>query len=177
MKTLDEIFLNEKLQFDQFEPEDGHFERFQQKLTKQNTTKHKSKKPLYIRIAAIALIVITLSVGGYFRYAKKDLSNTIDQKEIKLSDLSPEYKEVETYLKNSVSTKLKEFEKIECSKTDVSKQQVVNELNNIDTTYRKLQEELKMNGKNEKVINAMINCYQLKVEVLNQVIKQLNKNC
>jgi uncharacterized protein (DUF305 family) len=52
---------------------------------------------------------------------------------------------------------------------------LMDELNQMDETYKDLQEDLKANPNDERVINAMIDHYQRKVEVMNYILSQLKE--
>jgi hypothetical protein len=47
------------------------------------------------------------------------------------------------------------------------------EMKNMDSVYVQLQKDLKANPDDERIINAMIEHYQTKVEVMNYIINQL----
>jgi len=53
------------------------------------------------------------------------------------------------------------------------KQMLLNEMKSMDSVYVSLQKELKANPNDERIINAMIEHYQTKVEVLNYIVSQL----
>jgi len=48
-----------------------------------------------------------------------------------------------------------------------------NEMQNMDSVYVQLQKDLKANPDDERIINAMIEHYQTKVEVLTFIVNQL----
>jgi hypothetical protein len=50
---------------------------------------------------------------------------------------------------------------------------LLNEMKSMDSVYVSLQKELKANPNDERIINAMIEHYQTKVEVLNYIVNQL----
>ena len=47
------------------------------------------------------------------------------------------------------------------------------EMKSMDSVYVSLQKELKANPNDERIINAMIEHYQTKLEVMNYIISQL----
>ena len=49
------------------------------------------------------------------------------------------------------------------------------ELKNMDVTYKELQKELKANPNDERVINAMIEHYQTKLNVMTYILDQLKQ--
>jgi len=50
---------------------------------------------------------------------------------------------------------------------------LVKEMKSMDSVYVQLQKELKANPNDERIINAMIEHYQTKVEVMSYIVNQL----
>jgi len=50
---------------------------------------------------------------------------------------------------------------------------LIKEMRTMDSTYVSLQKELKANPNDERIINAMIEHYQTKVEVMSYIVNQL----
>lgn len=171
-----EKFIEENAaNFDSNEPEDGHFERFHNKLNKDKKMKSTKNIFYWLKLAAVAVIVITLSVFSYLEIISGDVGNTAN--DVSLSDVSAEYKEVEEYYKTELETKITELNQLQCDKGSLPKDEIMNEFKSIDNLYNSLKKDLKKNQGNQQIINAMINCYQMKVEVLEQIINQVNDNC
>jgi uncharacterized protein (DUF305 family) len=53
------------------------------------------------------------------------------------------------------------------------KQMLLMEMKSMDSVYVSLQKELKANPDDQRIINAMIEHYQTKVDVMNYIINQL----
>ncbi|PIE85997.1 MAG: hypothetical protein CSA05_02770 [Bacteroidia bacterium] len=178
MKKLEDIIRENKELFDTFEPESNHFDRFEQKLNKQNMRKNKYSFNFYFKIASFAAMLV-LVVMLTWKFYKENYEKTASPqyKNVVLSDVSDEYKEVEMYLKSNVNDKIDEFENISCTNADFQIDNILKELKELDETYKELQQELKENGNDQRIIDAMIDCYQNKIELLNRVISQVNKNC
>jgi hypothetical protein len=177
MKDLERIIKENKENFDTFEPDNGHFERFQNKINGKNNRRFDVSLSLYLKMASVAAILI-IAILVSFKYYRENYAKPVQQqKSIALGDVSPEYKEVELYLKSNVDQKLNEFENLSCSKQDDQIKTVLDELKELDQTYQELQKELENNENDQRIIDAMIDCYQNKIELLNQVISQVNKNC
>jgi len=165
-------------QFDGEEPLEGHFERFEKKLNKSTLFGlNKSDINVILRIAAIVIVVFTAGVFTYnyvYHPAQMEIKNTNG---MTLSDLSPEYKEVEFFFQTNVNSKLIELEKLNCEKGNIQKSEIIQEITKLDTVYKYLQTELKKNYNDQRIINAMINNYQTRVDFLNKVIFQIKNNC
>lgn len=168
MKDLDKIVQENRQEFDIYEPNEGHFERFEQKL-KTISGKKKSFTFGYILKAAVISLLVVLS--GLWVY--DNLESKTNQG-IALSEISPEYGEVEMYYTHLVNQKFNEIN--QCQTLDsTQKIMLTHELTEMDSIYETLKMDLTTNPTDQRIINAMIQHYQLKVEVMSQILKQLQQ--
>lgn len=174
MKKLEDFIRNNNESFNSFELSEGHFERFQGKLSKQNI--HTISPTYWFSIAAGFVFLIMLSVFIRFHYLQTE-KEIIENKIVSLSDISPKYEEVENFYKSDLDQKINEFQELNC-KVDLEQKKMVDlELKQLDIVYVSLQKELKVNGNDKRIINAMINNYQNKIQFLELVIGQIKDNC
>ena len=174
MKDLDKIIQENRSVFDSFEPDEGHFDRFEQKLLDLNKKKKIFTIGYILKAAVVALMVVLSGLWVYDNFSPSTI-----KKGIALSEVSPEYNEVEIYytqLVNQKYTEINQFQFLDSTQ----KSMLIKELDAMDLIYENLKEDLTTNPNDERVINAMIKHYQLKVEVMNQILSQLqqvkNKN-
>lgn len=153
--------------FNSEEPDDGHFERFTQKLAKPEQKIIKIKFTTFIKAAGILVLMTLSGLWTYEHFLQKP-------EIIKLGDISPEYREAENYYLNTINTEYLEIKQFKFQDKD-QKRILLKELQDMDSVYVQLQKDLKLNPNDERVINAMINHYQLKIEVMNQIISQLKE--
>ena len=169
MKNIEEIIRQNKESFEDLEPMDGHLDRFSWKLEKRLHSKTTSRSIIpYLLRAAVVTILVTLSslwVWDNFIRSDKNL--------MALGDVSPEYREVENYYVHQVSLMEGEINDLDFSSNPEQKGMLENELKNMDSVYVQLQKELKINPNDERIINAMIEHYQTKVDIMNYIIGQL----
>jgi len=174
MSNLEDFIRNNKDSFNSFELSEHHFEHFQQKLSKQKRNTINTKH--WLSIAAGFAFLIMLTVFVRYQYIKTENAvNAITV--VSLSDISPKYKEVENFYKAGLDQKINEFQKLDC-KIDQEQKKMVNlELEQLDEVYFSLQKELKVNLNDKRIINAMINNYQNRIQFLELVIGQIKENC
>lgn len=170
MNELGEIIKKNKSFFDNDEPQDGHFERFQQKLQKSKKVSFKINTNKILRIASIVILLIISSIWVF-----EKVFPTAKNQKISLGEVSIEYREVESYYTNLYQLKLEELNQSINIDPELEKEILLNEFNDLDSLYQSLQKELGYNKGDERIINAMINYYKTKVEVLNRIMCQLNK--
>jgi uncharacterized protein (DUF305 family) len=66
-----------------------------------------------------------------------------------------------------------EIKTLEFGSSAEQKEALRKELKDMDITYTQLQKELRANPNDERIINAMIEHYQTKVDVMNYILSQL----
>ncbi|HUX56097.1 MAG TPA: hypothetical protein VMV77_03935 [Bacteroidales bacterium] len=170
MKTIEEIIRSNKDFFEDAEPSDGHFERFNRKLEIlfQVNTPKRSIVPYLLKAAVVTLLVTLSSLWTWDHFIRP--GNT----RMTLSDVSPKYKEVENYYIHQVNMVEGEIINVDMKNNPAQKEVLIQEMKSMDLVYVSLQKELKANPDDERIINAMIEHYQTKLEVMTYIVNQLN---
>lgn len=122
-------------------------------------------KKLWLRIAASVTLIAAVSWGVTTILGLNN--NTAEL--YALRDISPELAETEYYYASQISEKL---EMIHTSNADVDNL-VMEDLTLLDSAYYELQRDLKDNADSEEVINAMIQNYRIKLQVLEKVLEEI----
>ncbi len=174
MKKLEDFIRNNDESFNSFELPEGHLERFQEKMNKKS--KNTISPTYWFSIAAGFVFLIMLSIFIRFQYLQTE-KVIIENKIVSLSDISPKYEEVENFYQAGLDNKIDEFKKLNCKINSEQKEMVDLELKQLDIVYVSLQKELKVNRNDKRIINAMINNYQNKIQFLELVIDQIKDNC
>lgn len=170
MKDIKKIIQENRNIFDSFEPKDEHFARFEDKLKDFHKKKNTFSFTYLLKAAAVVILVVLSGLWVYDNFNAKLINNGLA-----LSDISPEYSEVEVYYTQLVNQKYSELN--QCQFIDSTQKTILlNELNDMDKMYGNLKKDLKANPNDERVINAMIQHYQLKVEVMGQILHQLRQS-
>ena len=169
MKNIEDIIRESKGRFDLNEPIDGHLERFSWKLEKRlhNKATKRSIVPYLLRAAVVTLLVTLSSLWAWDQFIRTD------NRGMALGDVSPQYKEVENYYVHQVNMMEGELQNVDFGNNPEQKEMLQKELKGMDSTYVQLQKELKANPQDERIINAMIEHYQTKIEVLSYIVDQL----
>lgn len=118
-----------------------------------------------LRVAAAVLVLLTAGgLGGAYLTGS---SRTVES----LADVSPEHAEMERYFNSQVEEKMA---KLASYKQDGVVKADIKEL---DETYEQLRKELQTapEGADEKIIQAMIETYQTKISILQQVLEKVEK--
>ena len=181
MKTKDNIedlILKNLEALNNFEPADGHFERFQAKLNAEGKRK-KFNFSIIWKVAAAVVFVLLAANQAYIYFApdKKGLPGENSTAPFTLASVSDEYSEVEFYYNNAINTGLGQWNSL---KNDglisEAEQEVMNqELADFEERFKSLQTDLAANPNDERVINAMIEYYQAKLEIINMIVSKLQE--
>ncbi|MCK5823556.1 MAG: hypothetical protein KAG95_06105 [Bacteroidales bacterium] len=165
MDKLEKIIINNRISFDTLEPDDEHLERLEAKLN--NFNKNNNYSFAYFLKAASVTILITLS--SLFIY-----NNLTSGNKKTLSNISPEYQDVETYYIAQINNRIDKINQINYHGNKKQKELFKKEFTESDSLYINLQKELKTNPNDERVINAIIHHYQMKIDVLNSILNHFN---
>ena len=168
-QKLEEIIRNNAGVFDSEEPSATHFEKFLKKL---DDSHRNLKKERFIRILthAASVAAIFLLVVSIVLLSKQSSDDNLSQK------LSPEVTEIENYYQYQIESNLRTLNS-SLENCPVQKQNLQTCFKELDKSFRTIQNDLKENPGNELVLNALINHYQTKLEIMEQISLQTDKNC
>lgn len=169
MKTIEDVIRQNKGFFDEAEPSDGHLERFNLMLEVKfhKEAPKRSIVPYLLRAAVVTLLVTLSSLWVWDNFISSD------SRRMALGDVSPEYREVENYYIHQVNLMEGEISETNLFSNPEQKEMLLKEMESMDSVYVSLQKELKAHPNDERIINAMIEHYQTKVDVMNYIISQL----
>ena len=175
--------------FDTREPMDGHFDRFLQKLeADQRRTISRSRSQM-LKIAAVAVVAVIIGavvagtgVHQSVKLIESGMANAENSTPMELVErttryvkakVEPEYSETQKYYITLVDSRLDEI-RTDNTVDEKQKAELLKAMSEMDELFVNLQKELKANPDNAVLIDAMINHYQTKIEVLNKIISNLN---
>jgi hypothetical protein len=163
MDIWDEIVCEHRDELEE-EPQNGHFERFEEKLRLSGSKGKQVRFSGFLK-AAVVLIIMLLSANLvlHFRNSKSELKATAMGK----SDLG----EASFYYTRKINNGIRELEKM-AGEGIGSKQEIVqikHELSEMDSLFVNLQQEFQANPNDDRIINAMIEYYQTKLDIVNTI--------
>jgi hypothetical protein len=171
MESLEKYIRSNIDSFDGKEPMEGHFDRFRQKMENRKPTR-KVNLFLVAAAAAVAGIILTGTLGLLFN--NSSIKN-FNAPELTLSIISPELKEVEDYYQSQIKTRYDQINALYKNSSPDLKSEVNKAISDMDLGYYLLKKDLTQNPKQERVISAMIQQYQVRVDMLDQILKTLEK--
>ena len=166
--NLERRFKELSGQFDLEEPALGHFDRFEARLARHEdgskTVRWNPNTWKWLAVAASVALLITLS-----------LKIPPQEPGMQLAEISPEMEETQSFF---VATIQKELETIEARKTDENTEVIDSSLEHLkilEQEYQQLTIDLENSYEDKRIIYAMINNFQQRVEVLQNLLEQLDE--
>lgn len=157
---LDQFFSENDFDFQ--EPHFTHLERFERKLNQRKTTNKTSWK--WLSIAASIVLVIGFWLGS--NHQKKELG---------LADVSPKMEEVQNYFVTTIQTSLRNIESNRSLETETLIEEALDALEELEEEYTVFITELNIAENQAKVISSMINNYQQRLQILENVLLQIEQ--
>lgn len=178
-QDLREMFNKEKRE-QQFTINNGHEERFLEKL-QQSLPEHKKTNRAWMKVAASIAVILSVGVGYFLLNGNSNIENTVvdsdpineNQTEFTFGDLSPDLKKVENYYVANINLELAKLEVSPDTKDLIDG--FMEQLNNLNLEYKTLNAELKELGPNDQTITALIENLQLRLQLLQKLKRKLNE--
>ena len=165
MKKLEEIIRKNIMTFDIDEPSPDHIDKFRDKLDNYHVNYKRGKFYKFLGYAASIAAVFILIFIVVRTLPQFSLQNNGS------NEITQELEEIETYFMSRIETNYEALNK-GLDKCPKQKEEASSCFKELDESFKNLQKDLLENPGDEHVINAVINYYQLKLEIINQIIRQ-----
>jgi len=160
---LEDFVRANRESFDTLEPDPSIWLR----INPENSGLRQKRRITWLRYAAaVAVIFAGFTAGTYY------LKTGGHQQKNFGSTLSEEGMETEAYYSNLVNEKQKELE-IYLANDRETKEMLKSDMNELDSIYADLKNDLNDDVSNPEVIEAMIQNYRIKLEILEDLLSQL----
>ncbi|MFH0759612.1 MAG: hypothetical protein V2B15_20160 [Bacteroidota bacterium] len=163
MIDLEKHIRDQRDQLDRDQPREGHEARFLKKLDKpvrRVNFRH------VLQIAASVAIILTSAV---VLIQQNRSGSKIAERETTTS-----VQEAEMYFTSQMNQRYDQIREFSFDNTE-EKTVLLNELEDLDDFQQQLMKDLEANPGDERVVNALIRHYQIKLDVMDQIIVQLNQ--
>ena len=154
--------------FDSAEPQEGHRQRFLEKLNApkgavaRDRKKKSGWKPLAIA-ASIALLCM-IAVGLY------ESEPTLDQK---VAGISPEVSRTQLYFAGLIEEQVKELESESTPGTRHIIDDTMVQLDKLESDYARLEQDLVNGGNSKLILGAMITNFRTRIDLLQDVLDKM----
>jgi hypothetical protein len=170
---LEKYILDHREQFDDQEPDPAIWERVD---TRQTPIISFNWKGIAWKAAAVAAI-FTLSYFFHdFMASRQQASETmLGETPAESSPMVRELIEAEAYYTSIINLKKDEVFRLTASHPEV-RHEIDMEMVDLDRVFSELKDDLRDNADNEEVIEAMIQNYRIKLNILEEMLHQLNES-
>ena len=167
MDKFEEFILRNKEQFNVYTPS----EKVESKITYR-----KSHNVLllrkFMRNAAAILLIFSASYVFHFFYPLDEVYSAIFDSENHIEKAYPELYEAKQFYSKQVNYKMQEVSKHIIIYPGIA-QELDYEFHELDSVYLSLKKDLKEDISNKEVVNAMIDNYKLKLQMLEDILLRL----
>lgn len=165
---LEEYIRSQRAHLDDKDPPKAIWEKLEKELPVTSPAKTIRLRPLIIFVSGMAASLLLAFVGivGY-----KAFSGTQDGQTLANAPAYQEYEQLEKIYIKEVNAKMEEMGPIKIDKT------IEEDLNQLDAIYQELKAELiGSNMNSHEIIEALINTYKTKIELLEIISKKQAKS-
>jgi hypothetical protein len=168
---LEQFISESRDQFDVYDPDDRVWNGIKARINKNR------KLPSLKQVIWWAAVVLITFCASFLLQEILSRNNTMtERKDRKNQKLEiPELQEAEMYYANLVDEKILEIEPLLESQPELGNA-LKNDLAKLDSIYSELENDLKDNIANDAVVEAMIQNYRLKLEILEDFLEHLQAN-
>lgn len=163
---LESFVSNNREDFDIHTPDPASWDRISQSIDQPSGKK--SVVRIMVRLTAAAAMLIFAITSLIWVLDSRNSPAESSHRSYRLQDISPEMAEVEFYYTSKVNYALAELDKT--GRGD----DVRHELELLEEEYNALQLEMGADHDSEKVIQAMINNYRLRLDLLEKVLQNIH---
>lgn len=175
--NIDEMMDGLKGSFDFREPQEGHQARFQARLEDQTMVVYTVRKRInWWKPLAIAASIAVVGILGLVNL------QTGSSVENQVAQIAPELPQTKVYFANLVEDQLTSFQQYRNEDTEKLIQDAMKQMTRLESDYLKLEQELISGSNKELIMQAMIQNFQSRVDILNlymtkiKMIEQLKTN-
>jgi len=166
MDELKKIIAENRELFNAAEPSAGHFDRFYAKLDQTKIKQTQFNWQFTLKVASVAILVLLSGL-----YVTEHIVNYL--KDPVYTEGSKEFSETQAYYTHMVNQKINEINNMDQSINQEQKQMLVREMDEMDEMYKKLQKDLNAMPNDPRIMQAMLQYYQMKMDILNRIIGDL----
>jgi len=164
MIDLEKHIMEHRSELDSDLPREGHEERFLRKLENKP-----ARRVNFRHVLQIAASVAIILASGIVIVQQNKSGNRTAENEVLESIM-----EADQYYTTQVSQRYEQIREFNFENPE-EKAVLLDEIKELDTYQQQLMNDLEANPDDERVINALIRHYQMKLDIMDQIIYQLNQ--
>jgi hypothetical protein len=168
MSNIEKQIKEKRLLLDSDHPREGHEDRFRQKLERlpRQVPVRRIRFRHAIQVAASVAVILTSAIVL--------VRTNKSSEEVTKQEIPEAIVEADIYYASQVDARYDEISDFEFTDKE-EKDLLLKELKDLESYHQQLMKDLKANPDDDRVVSALIRHYQLKLEVMDQIITQLNQ--
>ena len=167
--SIEELFGKLEGSFDVASPPKGHRERFEERLESSEGSPDHRKGGSWWRNLSIAASIALLLSASVFLFQKEP------SMEAKVAEISPEVSETSQYFAGLVTRQIQELQKMGSPETEPMIADALRQLETLEKDYQKLEEDLVAGGNSKFILSAMIQNFQTRIDLLQEVMNRVEE--
>lgn len=167
--SIEELFGKLEGSFDVASPPEGHRERFRERLESSAGPSTGPKQGTWWRSLSIAASIALLLSASVFLFQQEP------SMEARVAEISPEVSETSQYFAGLVTRQIQELQKMGSPETEPMIADALNQLQTLEKDYRKLEEDLVAGGNSKFILSAMIQNFQTRIDLLQEVMVRVEE--
>ena len=168
-ENIENLFDTLQGTFDIEEPQEGHQQRFLEKLqASQGVVSIQRKKKSWWKSLSIAASVAILCGIGLVLFNSAPTLNE------QVAEISPEASQSQFYFANLIEEQIRELESESTPETEKIIDDTLLQLQRLETNYKTLEQDLLNGGNSKLILSAMINNFQTRIDLLEDVLDQIS---
>lgn len=164
MSDLEKYITKMRGALDSDAPESGHLKRFSKKLRAQQQPVRRLNFRHALQIAASIAIIMASGIV----IVKSGKSGS----KMAATPAAEEFQQTQHFYASQVNARYEDIAAVTFNSGE-EKEMLLEELSEMDNYYKELLNELNANPGDERAMNALIQHYQLKIQVMDQILEQL----
>lgn len=169
--SIEQLFDRLENQFDTENPSQDHQAKFLEKLQSMQFDKETPQevpvrklnwmKPLFIAASLVVLFGVIFT-------------NQSSEKKSDLADVSPEMQQTQEFFTKSIERELFTIQQEVTPETQAIVDNALVQIKNLEKQYETLKDDLVESGQDKRVIYAMIDNFQTRIDLLEQVLEHID---
>lgn len=168
---LEQFISDNRDQFDLFEPHEKLWSGIESQVSRKRIFRIGWKGIIWRAAAVLIIFGASFMLQEYLQSRPENLSRNIEKN---IRHEIPELEEAEIYYTNLFNDKINELEPLLSGHPELA-ETLKQDLTELDSIYSSLQMDLRDNIANSEVVEAMIQNYMVKIQILEDLQEYMNK--
>lgn len=167
--SIEELFGKLEGSFDLASPPDGHRERFLDRLEQSDSRNDSSgSNPWWRHLSIAASIALLLAASVFLFRPEPSLQDQV-------ANISPEVSETSMYFAGLVSRQVEVLKEMGSPETQPLIEDTLRQLEKLELDYVRMEQDLVAGGNSKMILSAMIQNFQTRIDLLQEVMKRIEE--